>query len=37
MTTPGLFVTLDGPSAVGKSTTLEELDRLLRNESRLVY
>lgn len=37
MTDPGIFVTLDGPSAVGKSTTLEELDRLLRNEGRLVY
>lgn len=34
---PGLFVTLDGPGAVGKSTTLEELDRLLRNEGRLVH
>ncbi|MEE1791049.1 dTMP kinase [Streptomyces sp. BE308] len=37
MTTPGAFVTLDGPGAVGKSTTLEELDRLLRHEGRLVY
>ncbi|MER6249804.1 dTMP kinase [Streptomyces sp. NPDC001584] len=37
MTTAGMFVTLDGPGAVGKSTTLEELDRLLRNEGRLVY
>ncbi|MEV0988034.1 dTMP kinase [Streptomyces sp. NPDC049949] len=34
---PGTFVTLDGPSGIGKSTTLEELDRLLRNESRLIY
>lgn len=35
--TPGAFVTLDGPSAVGKSTTLHELDRHLRNEGRLVH
>ncbi|MFE4634828.1 dTMP kinase [Streptomyces sp. NPDC056773] len=34
---PGTFVTLDGPGAVGKSTTLTALDRLLRNEGRLVH
>ncbi|MFD3539785.1 dTMP kinase [Streptomyces sp. NPDC058662] len=37
MTGPGLFITVDGPSAVGKSTTLEELDRLLRNDGRPVF
>ncbi|MFJ2751852.1 dTMP kinase [Streptomyces sp. NPDC087297] len=37
MTDSGLFVSLDGPGAVGKSTTLEELDRLLRSEGRLVF
>lgn len=37
MTGPGLFISLDGPSAVGKSTTLEELDRLLRNDGRHVF
>ncbi|MCX5607020.1 dTMP kinase [Streptomyces sp. NBC_00047] len=37
MTDPGLFISLDGPSAVGKSTTLEELDRLLRNDGRHVF
>ncbi|GFM98716.1 hypothetical protein Sfulv_35270 [Streptomyces fulvorobeus] len=33
----GVFVTLDGPSGVGKSTTLAELDRLLRNDGRTVH
>ncbi|MCP3822392.1 dTMP kinase [Streptomyces sp. A3M-1-3] len=36
-TLPGVFITVDGPSAVGKSTTVSELDRLLRNEGRTIH
>ncbi|MFE7127660.1 dTMP kinase [Streptomyces sp. NPDC057617] len=33
----GLFITLDGPSAVGKSTTLHELADLLRGGDNMVH
>ncbi|MFJ7902356.1 dTMP kinase [Streptomyces sp. NPDC096198] len=34
---PGVFVTVDGPSAVGKSTTVGELGRLLRERGIAVH
>ncbi|WP_435610791.1 dTMP kinase [Streptomyces sp. C10-9-1] len=34
---PGVFVTVDGPSAVGKSTTVAELGRLLVDRRRRVH
>jgi dTMP kinase len=33
----GLFVSVDGPSGVGKSTTVQALAELLRNEGRTVH
>lgn len=32
--TGGFFVTVDGPSGVGKSTTIAELQRLLASQGR---
>lgn len=33
----GLFVSIDGPSGVGKSTTARALAQLIRNEGRAVH
>jgi dTMP kinase len=33
----GLFVSVDGPSGVGKSTTVQALARLLAEEDRIVH
>jgi dTMP kinase len=33
----GLFVSIDGPSGVGKTSTMQELARLLRDDGRAVH
>jgi thymidylate kinase len=37
LSSDGLFISVDGPSGVGKTTTVHALARLLRNEGRPVH